>query len=65
MLDYLLKASPIIIALAIYFFRLERRIGGIITDIDWIKTFIISNTNPNGTKHSPGPKGDLSTQGQS
>jgi len=45
MLDYLFKASPIIIALVIYFIRLERKLATIITDIAWIKTFIISNTN--------------------
>lgn len=46
MFDYLLKASPIILALIIYFIRLERRLAIIITDIDWIKTFIIGNTSP-------------------
>lgn len=65
MIEYLFKASPIIIPLIIYFVRLERRLAVIITDIDWIKTFIISNTDPDATTNNPGPKGDLPKQSRS
>jgi len=59
MLDYLFKASPILIALVVYFIRLERKLATIITDIDWIKTFIIDNSNPDHKSHRTDLRNDL------
>jgi len=37
MIDYLTNIAPIIIALIIYFMRLETRIAEILNDLCWIK----------------------------
>lgn len=37
MADYLIAVIPIIIALAVYFVRLESRLAKILTDLCWIK----------------------------
>ena len=47
MLEYIEKASPILIPLLLYFFHLEKKITAMSTDIDWIKEFCLTSiTNP-------------------
>ena len=59
MLDYLVHAAPFALLLILYFIRLERRLAIIITDISWIKTFILTNTNPDHAPIPPDPANDL------
>jgi len=62
MLDYIEKAAPILIALLLYFFRLEKKITAMATDIDWIKEFCLATiTNP-GPSHDRENAHDLSAQ---
>lgn len=37
MLDYILKITPVVAVVVIYFVRLEIRLTKICTDLDWIK----------------------------
>lgn len=47
MIEYLKEAAPVLIALLLYFFRLEKKITSMATDIDWIKEFCLKSiTNP-------------------
>jgi len=63
MLEYIEKAALILIPLLLYFFRLERKITSMATDIDWIKGFCLASiTNP-GPSHDRENPHDLSTQG--
>ena len=55
MLEYIEKAAPILIALLLYFFHLEKKITSMSTDIDWIKEFCLTSiTNPQHTATNPG-----------
>ena len=63
MLEYIEKAAPILIALLVYFFHLEKKITSLSTDIDWIKEFCLASiTNP-GPSQDPQGAHDLSAQG--
>ena len=62
MLEYIERASPILIPLLLYFFHLEKKITSMSTDIDWIKEFCLTSiTNPQHTATNPGAD-DLSAQ---
>ena len=55
------KVALILIPLLLYFFRLERKITSMATDIDWIKGFCLQSiTNPAPSRDNPGAR-DLST----
>lgn len=59
MLEYLVHAAPFALLLVLYFIRLERRLAIIITDISWIKTFIVTNSNPDHAPTRADPANDL------
>jgi len=46
MVDYFVNALPVLIALLIYFVRLEVKLAEIRTDLVWIKKFIRSCQQP-------------------
>ncbi len=55
MLEYIEKAAPILIALLLYFFRLEKKITSMATDINWIKGFCLQSiVNPPAAVSNPG-----------
>ena len=59
MLDYIFQAWPILLALVIYFVRLETKLAVIIRDIEWIKTYVITNSDPDEAPTAENPANDL------
>jgi len=59
MLDYIFQAWPILLALVIYFVRLETKLAVIIRDIEWIKTYVITNSDPDHAPAGGNPAHDL------
>lgn len=46
MADYLLHSWPLVVALVVYFVRLESRLAKICTDLSWLKKHAISCQQP-------------------
>ena len=54
MLEYIERASPILVPLLLYFFHLEKKITSMSTDIDWIKEFCLQSiVNPHAALSNP------------